>query len=155
MSLVPSIANIYAHLQPLTVVSAHTGLSKVLAKEVAPFNIRVLTIGMGAFNTNMPNAVRPGGHNAPLPADYRGSAAEQIMQLISGGKMVPSGDKDKAMRAVYELVVGEGRAGAGLEAERYLPLGSDMVTRVKEVRDYLQHSLDVFEDVGNSVGIDK
>ena len=48
----------------------------------------------------------------PLPDDYKGSVAEQMIQFIFSGKVIPNGDKDKAMKAVYEVMVGEG-AGAG------------------------------------------
>lgn len=127
-------------------------LTKVLAKEVAPFNIRALTIVLGTFNTGMiPTAVY--GKN-PLPEDYKGSVADQTMQYIASGKIPINGDKDKAMKAVYEVVVGQGR-GAGREAERFLPLGTDMTARVKMVQDYLAHALEVFGDVTNNVAIDK
>lgn len=90
----------------------------------------------------------------PLPEGYKGSVAEQMMQFLSSGKIVPNGDKDKAMKAVYEVLVGEG-AGAGREAERFLALGSDMTARVKMVQDYLAHGLETFGDVTNNVNIDK
>jgi hypothetical protein len=35
-----------------------------------------------------------------------------MIQYISSGKIVPNGDKDKAIKAVYEVVVDEG-PGAG------------------------------------------
>lgn len=129
-----------------------TGLTKVLAKEVAPFNIRALTVVLGTFNTNMGNnAVF--GKNA-LPDDYKGSVSEQMIQFLKSGKIPINGDKDKAMKAVYEVVVGEG-AGAGREAERFLPLGTDMTARVKTVQDYLAHGLEAFGHVTNHVNIDK
>lgn len=90
----------------------------------------------------------------PLPDDYKGSVAEQMIQFISSGKLVPNGDKDKAMKAVYEVVVGEG-AGIGREAERFLPLGSDMTARVKSVQEYLAHGLEAFGNVTDNVQIDK
>ncbi|KAI8628972.1 NAD(P)-binding protein [Xylariaceae sp. FL1651] len=127
-------------------------LTKVLAKEVAPFNIRVLTVVLGTFNTNFGNPLVVGKN--PLLDAYRGSATEQMIQWLSTGKVPVNGDKDKAMKAVYELVVGEG-SGTGHEAERLLPLGTDMTMRVKTVRDYLQHSLDVFGSITNDVAIDK
>lgn len=89
-----------------------------------------------------------------LPDDYRGSVAEKMIQIISSGNLVPNGDKDKAMKAVYELVVGEG-AGVGHEAERFLPLGSDMTVRIKRVQDYLGHALEVFGNVTNGVNLER
>lgn len=90
----------------------------------------------------------------PLPGDYKGPVSEQVIQSLKSGKTSINGDKDKAMKAVYNIVTGEG-AGAGREAERFLPLGTDMTARVKTVQDYLAHSLEVFGDVTNNVNIDK
>jgi hypothetical protein len=58
------------------------------------------------------------------------------------------------MQAVYDVVVGAG-VGAGREAERFLPLGSDMTTRVQMVQDYLAHGIDAFKDITNNVGLDE
>ena len=127
-------------------------MAKVLAKEVAPFNIRVLNVYLGAFNTNMPRAAI--SSKTPMPDDYRGSPGDQILQSMTSGKFTPDGDQTKAMEAVYEVVVGEG-IGRGRESERFLPLGRDMAVRVKEVRDKLNHSLEVFGDICNNVYLDK
>ncbi|MCJ1401321.1 hypothetical protein MMC11_004533 [Xylographa trunciseda] len=132
--------------------AALDGATKVLAKEVAPFNIRALTVGLGAFNTNMTSVVGFGKN--PVPDDYRGSVTEQMILVLKSGKLPIYGDKEKAVKAVYEVVVGEG-VGVGREDERFLPLGSDMTARVKVVQDYLAHSLEVFGDVANNVNIDK
>ena len=80
--------------------------------------------------------------------------SDQMIQYMKSGKVPINGDKDKAMKAVYEVVAGEG-AGAGCEAERFLPLGTDMTVRVKTVQDYLAHGLEVFGHITNNVGIDK
>ncbi|KAI1312739.1 NAD(P)-binding protein [Xylaria venustula] len=127
-------------------------LNKVLAKEVAPFNIRVLTILLGTFNTNMMNAYVFG--KTPLPDEYKGTVAGQIMDYIGSGKIIPNGDKDKAMKAVYQLIVGEG-FGAGKEKEKFLPLGADMTVRMTLVQDQLAHAKEVFGEVTNGVGVDK
>ncbi|KAL4991800.1 hypothetical protein BDW68DRAFT_198088 [Aspergillus falconensis] len=126
--------------------------TKVLAKEVAPFNIRTLTVVLGTFNTNMLNSVVLG--KASLPDDYKGTFAEQVQGLLVSGKIKPNGDKDKAMQAVYQVVAGEG-VGEGHRAEKLLPLGSDMTPRLKGVQDYLGHALEVFGAVTNNVGFDE
>jgi hypothetical protein len=124
----------------------------VLAKEVASFNIRTLTVVLGTFNTSFGDNAVFG--NAPLPDDYKGTVVEQMIQIMSSGRLVPNGDKDKAMKAAYEVVAGEG-AGAGCEAETFLPLGSDMTVRVKKVHDDLAHALEVFGEVTSNVNVDK
>lgn len=75
------------------------------------------------------------------------------MNAISSGLLKPNGDKDKAMRAVYDIVVGEG-VGEGKEKELFLPLGSDMVKRVEVLRDHLQNGVDVFGEVAKNVAVD-
>lgn len=123
-------------------------MAKVLAKEVAPFNIRVLTVVLGTFDTGMLGKIATSKN--PMPVDYQGSVADQTIQMLTSGVFKPDGDKDKAMNAVYDVVTGEG-VGAGREGERLLPLGRDMTARVKLVQEQLAHSLEVFGEVCNSV----
>ncbi|KAI1498128.1 putative short-chain oxidoreductase [Biscogniauxia marginata] len=132
--------------------AALDGMSKVLAKEVAPFGICTLTVTPGTFNTNMGNTTIIGKN--PLPDDYKGSVAEQMMQYMSSGKFQANGDKDKAMKVLYQVIVGEG-VGTGREAERLLPLGQDMTIRVKTVQDYLGHALEIFGEATEGVSLDK
>ncbi|KAG0153495.1 hypothetical protein PDIDSM_2147 [Penicillium digitatum] len=127
-------------------------LTKILAKEVGPFNIRTLTVILGTFNTNMPDSVVLG--KTPLPEDYKGTFTEQVQGLLVSGKIKPNGDKDKAMQAVYQVVVGEG-VGEGHQTEKLLPLGSDMTPRLKGVQNYLGNALEVFGSVTNNVDVDK
>jgi hypothetical protein len=127
-------------------------LTKILAKEVAPFNIRTLTVVLGTFNTNMPTSVVLG--KTLLPEDYKGTFTEQVQGLLVSGKIKPNGDKDKAMQAVYQVVAGEG-VGEGHQTEKLLPLGSDMTPRLKGVQEHFGHALDVFGSVTNSVDVDK
>ncbi|KAI0889522.1 putative short-chain oxidoreductase [Annulohypoxylon maeteangense] len=134
------------------------GITRVLAKEVAPYNIRTLTIILGAFNTDM--GVHTVVGKNPLPEDYKGSVSDKMFQFLSSPKSkLPGvnftmGDKDKAMRAVYEVVLGEG-IGTGREAERVIPLGMDMTTRVNGIIESYRHALEAFEHVTNHVAVDK
>lgn len=123
-------------------------MSKALAKEVEAFNIRILTVLLGTFNTGMGDATILGEN--PLPDDYKGSMSEKLMEMMSTGKFAPNGDKDKAMKAVYDVVVGEG-VGKSHEAERALPLGRDLAGRIQVVQNYLSHAIEVFGDVCNNV----
>ncbi|KAL4770997.1 hypothetical protein BDW60DRAFT_191260 [Aspergillus nidulans var. acristatus] len=126
--------------------------TRILAKEVAPFNIRTLTVVLGTFNTNMISSVVMG--RTPLPDDYSATITEQVQGLLASGKIRPNGDKDKAMQALYQVIVGEG-FGESREAEKLLPLGSDMTPRLKGAQDYLGHALEVFGAVTSSVDVDK
>ncbi|KAJ5236764.1 hypothetical protein N7489_006855 [Penicillium chrysogenum] len=136
----------------VVVNAAMDGLCKVLAKEVAPFNVRILTVWLGVFNTQFGSGCRSPA--SPLPVDYVGSVAAQMIDVLLTGKLVADGDKDKAAKAMYEVVVGEG-VGAGRESEGFLPLGRDMIPRVELVRDRLVHALDVFGDIAENVYVEK
>ncbi|KAI1420337.1 NAD(P)-binding protein [Xylaria sp. FL1777] len=125
-------------------------ITKVLAKEVAPLNIRVLTVLLGSFNTNMPNAYVLSKN--PFPEDYNNTIARQFLDLIQSGKIIPKGDKDKAMKALYQLVVGEG-FGAGKESETFLPLGIEMTARMTLIQDQLAHAKEVFGEITNGVSV--
>ncbi|KAK5629601.1 hypothetical protein RRF57_005316 [Xylaria bambusicola] len=89
---------------------------------------------------------------ALLPDEYKDTVAGQFIDIMRTGKLVPNGDKDKAMKAVYQLVVGEG-FGAGKEKEKFMPLGLDMTTRMSLIQDQLAHAKEVFGDITNGVGI--
>ncbi|KAI1765391.1 hypothetical protein GGR53DRAFT_529603 [Hypoxylon sp. FL1150] len=94
----------------------------------------------------------------PLPQGYEGSPSELMLQFLSrtakvSGLILKLGDKEKAVKAVYEMVVGEG-IRAGREAGRLLPLGFDLIARFKEVQEYYGHYLDVFEDGAGNVNLD-
>ncbi|KJR86699.1 short-chain oxidoreductase [Sporothrix schenckii 1099-18] len=143
--------------------AAGDALTKTLAKEVAPFNVRALYVSLGSFQTNMPNATEVRS-SAPAtlqdrPAstddDYANSVARQIMgHMASGGQAASAqGDPAKAARAIFEVATATG-VGRGHEAEVLFPLGADAAVRVEEVRDTLAHALDVFGTVSNHVGVD-
>lgn len=83
--------------------------------------------------------------------------AEKMIEILSDEEKtrgITNGDKDKAMKAVYEVVVGEG-VGKGMEGERFLPLGRDMTERIRGVRESLGHALEVWGSVTDNVHIDK
>lgn len=127
-------------------------MTKVLHKEVEGFNVRALYVSMGTFDTNMGNAAAV--QQAPWDADYKGSMAEKLTGFVTGGQFAADGDPRRAVKAIYEVVVGRG-IGAGREGEVNLPLGRDLATRVKEVVDQWTHTMEVFGDVCNNVYVEK
>lgn len=123
-----------------------------MAKEVAEFNVRTLTVLLGGFDTLMPTKAAAG--KEPLPDDYKGTTVSKTIDLMAEGKFVGDGDPIKAAKAIYEVVVGEG-VGEGKEAEMFLPLGREMEARVKLVRDRLDHCWDVFGEIAKNVYVDR
>lgn len=105
---------------------------RTLSSEIAPFNVRVLCVTPGTFNTNMPNTMKI---NHYLPEDYKGSTSEMMNDWIGNKKFKPDGDKDKAMKVLYQVIVCEG-VGEGHENDQFLPLGRDLLARLKVLQDF-------------------
>ncbi|KAK2054853.1 NAD(P)-binding protein [Colletotrichum caudatum] len=129
--------------------------NKVLAKEIAPFGVRVLTVALGAFDTNVGSGVKFASR--PTPREYDGSEMEKLTKLVAAAATVgfpADGDHLKAAQVIYEVVTGTG-VGERKEAERVLPLGRDLAKRVSGVVEGWQRTMGIFGDVCNNVLIDK
>lgn len=126
-------------------------MSKVLHKELEPFNVRVLLVYLGTFNTAMPYSVKP--ISAPLPSDYAGTQTERLFNMLHTGDFAAPGDHIKACQAIYDVVMNEGFA-KGLGNEIMLPLGKDLAGTVQRTRNRLEHMMDVFGDICHNVNVD-
>ncbi|KAI0023948.1 putative short-chain oxidoreductase [Xylariomycetidae sp. FL0641] len=130
--------------------AALDGLTKTLHREMWDFGVRVLLVQLGAFDTPMMyNTRRVVG---PVPEDYDGTVTRAVVDL-KPQDFKPGGDHRKAVRAIYEVVVGEG-VGVGREDEMVLPLGADMGARVHQVQGKMAHMMEVFGEVCYGVGIE-
>lgn len=123
-----------------------------MSKEIAPFNIRALTVYLGGFDTNFTNSVT--ASKTPIPEDYKGSMTEMVTTSVQGSNYVPDGDHIKASRVLYEMVLGEG-FGAGKESETVIFLGRDMWKSVERADEKWKHDLETFKEVCNNVYIEK
>lgn len=124
------------------------GLIRVLAKEVAPFNIRTLTVHLGGFDTNFTYALRVS--KTPLPDDYHDTLTEKTINSLQGSNFKPDGDHLKAARAIYELAVGEG-VGKGKENESVIFLGRDMSRSLDDVLAKMNHQMETFRGIADNV----
>ncbi|KAL8840229.1 MAG: hypothetical protein Q9170_001436 [Blastenia crenularia] len=107
-----------------------------------------LDVSVLEYSTRLGSAAVAGMNN--LPEDYSGSAVDGMIKTVFGGKLQAGSDKEKAVKAIYEVLVGEG-VGEGRENERFLSLGRDISPRLKLVQDNIAHSVEVFGDVCNNV----
>jgi hypothetical protein len=121
-----------------------TGVSKELAREVKEFNVRVLTVNMSVFDTNMRHVLQ--FQEQPLDSDYDKTMVNMFLKRLKYAQHEPEGDTQKAVKAIYEVVVGEG-VGEGREEELVLPLGKDMERFVYEQMAQWKHTMEVFGDV--------
>ncbi|KAL2673959.1 hypothetical protein Neosp_012405 [[Neocosmospora] mangrovei] len=131
--------------------AAMDGLTRILAREVAPFNIRTLTVQLGGFDTNFTNALRLS--SVPFPQDYLGGRTDQVAHSLLGSNYKADGDHRKASQVIYEVAMGEGR-GEGKEEERVMPLGRDMLLLMDNVFKDMHHQIETFRDIGNNVYLD-
>lgn len=126
-------------------------MARVLAKEVAPFNVRVLTVLLGAFDTGF--ASSRWFTKSPLPEDYEGTSPVYKF-LTEGDNSFPlHGDHQKASQAIYEVVTGTG-VGEGNEGERVLLLGRDMARCQKGMEKQWKQTWEVFGDICDNVQLD-
>lgn len=129
------------------------GMSQGLAKEVAPFGIRVLIVQPGAFETNMADAVTV--QSAPLTEAYKSSEVGQWLKVFSakpGERTLASAapnDVDKGCQGSFEVVTGTGR-GKGKEEYIRLPLSEDCAMRTTEQIDRLKGGYEAFKDIWSS-----
>ncbi|KAL4947348.1 hypothetical protein BDW69DRAFT_118726 [Aspergillus filifer] len=105
------------------------GLSEALSREVAPFNINVLIVEPGAFRTNFLSAVQK--TEAPLGQAYKGGPVDVVLGRFEAAAGRQRGDPGKAVRRVFEVLVGSGEAGNLKGNVLRLPLGPDCVERVE------------------------
>ena len=123
-----------------------------MAKEVAPFNVRTLTVLLGAFDTNFTSGLKVS--SVPFPEDYKGSPTEKVATSLQGSNFTPDGDHRKAAKVIYEMAVGEG-VGEGKEAERVVLLGRDMTASMDQVLAGMNHMMENFREIADSVYIEK
>jgi NAD(P)-dependent dehydrogenase (short-subunit alcohol dehydrogenase family) len=126
-------------------------MTKTLATEVAEFNVRLLLVWLGGFDTPMTSAVQL--TQKPLDADYNDTIVDKSMRFLTSGDFPLIGDHKKAVKAIYEVVVGEG-VGAGKEKEVKMILGSDAAVRLDEVQKGYGHMMDVFGEICHNVAKD-
>jgi hypothetical protein len=132
-------------------------MSQGLAKEAAPFGIRVLIVQPGAFKTNMFDAVTV--NSAPLTEAYKSTEVGQWVKAFGakpGERTFASAapnDVEKGCQGIFEVVTGTGR-GVGKEAFGRLPLSADCAARTLEQVERLKGGYDAFRDIWENTGRD-
>lgn len=126
----------------------YTGLVKILAREISPFNIRTLTVHLGGFDTNFSHSVQTS--TQPFPEDYSGSTTAKVLESIQGANFKADGDHRKATKVIYEVAVGEG-VGKDKEGERVIHLGRDMSERMSQVLLQMNNQMATFDGIARDV----
>jgi NAD(P)-dependent dehydrogenase (short-subunit alcohol dehydrogenase family) len=120
------------------------GMTESLAKEVADFGISVLIVEPGAFRTNFLNAMVI---NETGLGDYQGNVVGETLQKFQAASGKQAGDPDKAVAAIYEIVVGQGEAGKLKGKVLRLVLGKDALARIEGKVAKFQEDMALSRDV--------
>ena len=111
------------------------------------FNVRVLSVNPATFDTGMVGALKY--QEAALDKDYEDKAVGKMLAGMKANAIPPKGDTAKGVRAIYDVVMGQG-PGEGHLAENTLPLGGASYQFMAADIDRKKQTLDVFGDLCNS-----
>lgn len=122
-------------------------MSESLARELAPFGIRVLIVEPGSLRTNFWSVfVAPA---AGMNSDYAGTPLDNVLQAFGSNKGKQPGDATKCAQRILDVVDGTGM-GAGKGALLRLPLGPDCYKRFQAKIDNMQENLLQVKDIAHS-----
>lgn len=120
------------------------GFSEALYNEMRPFNVRVLLVEPGAFNSSFADKfVKPEKGWEEVKGEYKGSEMEMVMGLtdeMRGGNM--RNDVGKGVKAIWDVVMKTGLAEGMEEEFLRLPLGKDGVERWDVVAELRRKTLE-------------
>ncbi|KAI1465221.1 NAD(P)-binding protein [Daldinia caldariorum] len=127
------------------------GLSESLSREVAGFGIDVLIVEPGAFRTNF---LRGSVANEKgLPEHEKDTPVGKTMQKFNQLQGAQRGDPDKLADRVFEVVTGEGEAGALKGKILRLPLGKDCLDRLDAKISRLKSDVEASRTVAESTDL--
>ncbi|KAK2760008.1 hypothetical protein FQN54_002744 [Arachnomyces sp. PD_36] len=123
------------------------GMSESFARELAPFDIRVLIVEPGSLRTSFWSAyVEPA---AGMNQDYAGTPLEHVLQAFKSNQGTQPGDAIKCAQRILEVVDGTGM-GVGKGDLLRLPLGPDCYKRFQTKIDNLQENLVQMKEIAHS-----
>jgi NAD(P)-dependent dehydrogenase (short-subunit alcohol dehydrogenase family) len=136
-----------------TILTHDSGITECLAHELAPFNIRVLLVELGAFKTNFLDKGRV-VYTATQTKAYENTP---MGEMIKGAKEVGmanvKGDPNKAAARILEVISGEG-IGAQIGSELRLLLGADCLGRMEQKIGELNAALEKNRPVAVTTDLD-
>lgn len=122
--------------------------SEALYHEMRPFNVKVLVVEPGWFDTRMGSGDSLVFPEKPLPVAYDGTITAQILNMMKNlpQGFKPPGDVQKAVKAIFDVAMGTGQAEGMPEFVR-LPLGKDSSERWEIKLADLRKNLDGTEKI--------
>lgn len=121
---------------------------RTFALEVKDFNVRMLNVNPATFDTGMANALQY--QAAGIDAAYEDKAVGKMLGYMKSGTAVLSGDVQKGVQAMYDVIMGAG-PGEGRLNEPHLPLGVAAAHFVSQQAAAAQRTLAAFGELSMSV----
>lgn len=113
-----------------------------------PFNIDVMIVAPGAFDSGLALTVKPG----KTISDYDDMRKEMYRRLAERREERNPGDPVKGMDALVDTVRGEGRAAGKKGVPLWLVLGDDAISDVRGRLQQIHDTLSEWESVGTRLG---
>ncbi|KAK7967917.1 uncharacterized protein PG986_002194 [Apiospora aurea] len=129
--------------------AALDAVMKTFALEVKDFNVRMLQVNPGTFDTGMTNQLQY--QAAAVDAPYADKAVGRMLAYMKSGKAELKGDVQKGVQAMYDVIMGVGPAGEGRLNEPLLPLGIGPAHFLSAQAKQAQRTLEAFGELSKSV----
>ena len=126
-------------------------MSESLARELKPFNIRVLIVEPGQFRTQFLSSFATPA--AGLREEYAGTPVEATLQAFKDHHGTQQGDPAKAALRIYEVVTGTGMGEGTVDLQRVI-LGPDCYARFQSKTNTLKENLDRMKEIAHSTSFD-
>lgn len=129
-------------------------ISEGLQGEVAPFGIRILIVEPGGMRTSFldqNNVVE-----APMSDPYKGGIVEHVINAVrsTAGKQML--DPERSAQRIVEAVAGGGEGWPDKREQHLrLPLGKEVIGRIKGKIESLQKDVDATERIWSSVDFEE
>lgn len=134
------------------VIDSGKGVSESLARELTPFNIRVLAIEPGSFRTNFFSPTAMSTPPERVSAPYRDTPADQALSALQRADGMQPGDPSKAAEAMLDVILLQGK-GSEWDGRLRCILGDDALARAKGKLDRFEKDVNASQVVGSNLGL--
>ncbi|KAF2092112.1 putative short chain oxidoreductase/dehydrogenase [Saccharata proteae CBS 121410] len=124
------------------------GVSEGLSRELASFNVNVIIMVPGSFQTNIQAGMIVSAK--PLTEAYKGTMVEQTIDRLQWLQNNSLGDPARAAKVMFEAATGTGEAGALRGKVERICLGSDALKRMAGKIESLQNDYEAGKQVAAS-----
>ncbi|KAK8032305.1 hypothetical protein PG990_002039 [Apiospora arundinis] len=127
--------------------AALDAVMKTFAVEVKDFNVRMLNVNPGTFDTGMTHQLQY--QAAEVDPAYNEVNTGKMLALMKSGQGDLRGDVAKGVQAMYDVIMGVG-PGEGHLNEKHLPLGLGAAYFVSQQAAAAQSTLAAFRELAKS-----